>query len=226
MEGNVIIAGGNIFAIAQYSGAGIGGGCGGDLSGSLLITGGNVQAEGSSIMIGEGGTFMISAGIGGGCSGDLSGSVTISGGYVQARGGNFSAGIGSSGHDKNMSGTVTVTGGRVKAWSGDGCADGIGAGRNGSITGRVIVDPVNGKIDGDAGRMEEETQTLTGSAFKSYFDVTEQVSDKGYAHFIYSAFPAPEYPQTGDAVHLTLLAVTAVMGMLCTVLIVQRKNKT
>ena len=109
---------GNLLALSNGYGAGIGGGnnipCG-----NIDIQGGNIMARGG----------LYSAGIGGGSDGSC-GNITISGGTVMAMGGREAAGIG-SGHDGSC-GAITITNGvtRVSATKGDEEAPySIGAGK-------------------------------------------------------------------------------------------------
>lgn len=115
-EGN-----GNLLAISNGSGAGIGGGyeipCG-----NIDIQGGDITARGG----------LYSAGIGGGRDGSC-GNITISGGTVMAMGGPEAAGIG-GGHDGSCGG-ITITNGvtRLSATKGGEEAPySIGAGNRGS----------------------------------------------------------------------------------------------
>lgn len=128
----------------DYSGAGIGGGCGGAQGGDIIIKGGSVTAE-----------SWAGAGIGGGGGyGRSGGNVTISGGIVVASS-KKGAGIGGGGYeytfdqykDKGDGGTVNITGGEVYVSSSAGGAGiGGGAGRDGgtvTISGGYVVSTVS-----------------------------------------------------------------------------------
>ena len=95
--------------------AGIGGGGGGNKGGTIIINGGNINAE-----------SVTGAGIGGGI-GTNGCHVTINGGKVTARS-NTGAGIG--GGESGAGGQVTISGGTVEASSTSGA--GIGGGDHGS----------------------------------------------------------------------------------------------
>lgn len=126
--GDITISGGDITAIADHHGAGIGGGWTPSNIGDITITGGKIYASGI-----EHGT-----GIGGGCSGSV-GSITISGDdtVIEAYGGDDGAGIGASWCGK--AGTVTINGGTITATGG---ARGAGIGSGSYAKGGDIV--ING----------------------------------------------------------------------------------
>ncbi|WP_455138552.1 YDG domain-containing protein [Thermophilibacter sp.] len=110
-------------ADSEYNSAGIGG-IYNESSGTIVIAGGTVDAQG-----GNGG-----AGIGGGSGADIGeyapvGAVTITGGTVTAKGGDLGAGIG--GGQFGSDGAITIAGGTVEAMGGACCA-GIGGGYGGS----------------------------------------------------------------------------------------------
>ena len=110
-------------SLANYGGAGIGGGGG---NGTTVSggSGGNITINGGTI-IANGGTG--AAGIGGGGNGAGSykdGSITINAGTVTAKGGKYAAGIG--GGYKGTGGTINIKGGTVEATGVNGA--GIGGG--------------------------------------------------------------------------------------------------
>ncbi|MDR1785963.1 MAG: hypothetical protein LBR23_05805 [Spirochaetaceae bacterium] len=132
--GTITIAGGTVTAYASdvgstwQGGAAIGGGGewdavgdknGANHAGTILISGGVVNAVG----------VRYSTGIGGGTRANSApGSVTITGGTVNATGGERAAGIGCS--NRSDGGNITITGGTVVARGGAKAA-GIGGGENG-----------------------------------------------------------------------------------------------
>lgn len=128
------VDGGRVVAVARASGdpytgptgAGIGGAYR-EAGGTLVVTGGQVHAEGA----------YQSAGIGNGSNQtSASGPTTVSGGEVTAIGGYSGAGIG--GGNWSSPGPVTIAGGRVTAQGGDfGAA--IGGGYDGGAGGPVVV---------------------------------------------------------------------------------------
>lgn len=124
--GDITINGGDITAIADHHGAGIGGGWTPSNIGNITITGGNILASGV-----EHGT-----GIGGGCRGTV-GDITISGDdtVVVALGGHEGAAIGASWEGK--AGTITIDGGTVTATGGRKGA-GIGSGLD-ATGGDIII---------------------------------------------------------------------------------------
>ncbi len=119
-----------VTALGINGGAGIGGGQGvngnGGAGGTIAISGGTVNADGT---YGTGG-----AGVGGGYRGSSGGLITISGGTVIATGGANSAGIG--GAESCSGGTINIGGGQVTAQGGYQGA-GIGCGYNRSTNGGV-----------------------------------------------------------------------------------------
>ena len=115
-EGN-----GNLFAISNGSGAGIGGG--------YEIPCGNIDIQGGYIAA-TGGIYC--AGIGGGLDA-ICGNITISGGTVRAMGGPEAAGIG--GGSNGSCGAITITNGVTRVYATKGGEDApysIGAGNRGS----------------------------------------------------------------------------------------------
>ena len=124
--GKITINGGMVSARgATNSGAGIGGGNGGN-GGEITINGGTVTATG--------GTYY-GAGIGG-SGGGSGGNITINGGQVMANAGSESAAIGgsSSGSLHGSSGNITIHGGRVTATPNSGSYScGIGASKAGKL---------------------------------------------------------------------------------------------
>ena len=117
-SGDVTINGGLVSAQGGDSGAGIGGGYGGD-AGTTTINGGHVTASGGRL----------ASGIGGGESG-AGGNLIVNGGTVVATGGAFGSGIG--GGMGGAGGTVAVNAGTVTANGGGGVTtSGIGGGQRG-----------------------------------------------------------------------------------------------
>ena len=111
-SGTIIINGGNVTANGGYKGAGIGGGRAGS-GGVIAINGGTVNATGGQWGPGIGGGGWMNNDIVAGYGGD----VTITGGTVTATGGRQSAGIG--GGLQGDGGKVTISGGTVTANGGD-----------------------------------------------------------------------------------------------------------
>ncbi|MFC0334042.1 Ig-like domain-containing protein, partial [Paenibacillus sepulcri] len=118
--GTVTITGGTVEATGSSAGAGIGGGSNAN-GGPVTITGGKVTARGGDYGAGIGG------GYGGGGSGGSAGPITITGGEVTATGGFEAAGIG--GGWRGSGNEITIEGGTVTASGGDYGA-GIGGGRD------------------------------------------------------------------------------------------------
>ncbi len=120
--GEITINGGTVTATGMStSGAGIGGGNGGN-GGEITINGGTVQATG--------GTYY-GAGIGG-SGGGSGGNITINGGQVVANAGGNAAAIGGS--LSGSSGNITINGGVVTANPNSGeNSCGIGAGSTGKL---------------------------------------------------------------------------------------------
>jgi len=129
--GKITINGGMVSARgATNSGAGIGGGKGGN-GGEITINGGAVTATG--------GTYY-GAGIGG-SGGGSGGNITINGGQVVANAGSEAAAIGgsSSGSLHGSSGNIIINGGTVTATpNSGGYSCGIGAGKAGKLD-RVTI---------------------------------------------------------------------------------------
>ncbi len=117
--GEIIINGGDIYAIGEGGSAGIGGGNSDEpyASGTNIITinGGYVYAQGGDS----------AAGIGGG-NGGKAGTITINGGQVSATGGVLAAGIGSSAF--TTGGSITINGGDVSTGYTTDKTTGIGSG--------------------------------------------------------------------------------------------------
>ena len=129
--GDITINGGNITAVAQSSGAAIGGGIGNTATGgkgNIIITGGFVYAynKGSYGSSETQNPFIPAAAIGGGSSCNVNGNtgdVTISGGFVYAESlGGAAIGGGSSTKGKGGDAVVRITGGIVVAKSVSGVA--------------------------------------------------------------------------------------------------------
>ena len=129
--GDITINGGNITAVAQSSGAAIGGGIGNTATGgkgNIIITGGFVYAynKGSYGSSETKNPFIPAAAIGGGSSCNVNGNtgdVTISGGFVYAESlGGAAIGGGSSTKGKGGDAVVRITGGTVVAKSVSGMA--------------------------------------------------------------------------------------------------------
>lgn len=129
--GDITINGGNITAVAQSSGAAIGGGIGNTATGgrgNIIITGGFVYAynKGSYGSSETQNPFIPAAAIGGGSSCNVdgnTGTVTISGGFVYAESlGGAAIGGGSSTKGKGGDAVVRITGGTVVAKSVSGMA--------------------------------------------------------------------------------------------------------
>ncbi|MCR5458435.1 MAG: LysM peptidoglycan-binding domain-containing protein [Acetatifactor sp.] len=111
-SGTIIINGGNVTANGGYKGAGIGGGRAGS-GGVIAINGGTVNATGGQWGPGIGGGGWMNNDMVAGYGGD----VTITGGTVTAIGGRQSAGIGGGLYGDG--GKVTISGGTVTANGGD-----------------------------------------------------------------------------------------------------------
>ncbi len=165
---------GELEAVGDWSGAGIGGGMIGDLreSGSIVINGGTITATseyaagigcgpaGSSeascedIVINGGNitakSLLYGAGIGGGY-GSSCGNITITGGTIETFCGYVGAGIGTGASGKV--GNILITGGTVTA-TGDNYAVGIGSpsGTCGNITIGENVTQVTAITNGEANR--------------------------------------------------------------------------
>jgi len=126
--GSIIISGGKVEASGGNSSAGIG--CGfGSGCGDITISGGEVKANGS----------LLAAGIGSSSSDPYyskCGKITISGGKVEAHGGTSAAGIG-SGFGSGC-GDIIISGGEIKAYGGSNGA-GIGSGFSGSGCGKITI---------------------------------------------------------------------------------------
>ncbi|MBR5231520.1 MAG: hypothetical protein IKW00_04660 [Clostridia bacterium] len=145
MTGSVIIEGGNLEIAASYNGAGIGSGELAHMVGSVTINGGNLTVNGGNS----------AAGIGGGARGDLNGSVTVNGGNLYIKSGWDGAGIG-GGAGSDLTGRVVINGGNVRAsaghWEGEGGTydngSGIGGGASGDLTGHVVIN--GGKVTADS----------------------------------------------------------------------------
>ena len=150
-SGTIIIKGGTVTANGGTNGAGIGGGYNGS-GGAITISGGKVTANGSAT----------GAGIGGGGYGS-GGAITISGGTVEAHGSN-GAGIG--GGNSGNGGTVTITGGKVVATSSNGA--GIGGGKDGSGAVLTLGDNVEA-LASSGGTMSAIQISNMGSANTGYF---------------------------------------------------------
>ena len=167
--GNITINGGDITAVGNSGGAGVGGGYKNN-SGTITINGGHVHAESnySSNAIGSRTYYGPGIGPGGGYGNDTI-DLTINGGTVEANGiPGRSAGIGSAGF-RDIGGNVTINGGNVTAvgnwWYNDdgdkfsGCAA-IGAAFGGgardlnvNITGGTVNLTANGLAAGICGGM-------------------------------------------------------------------------
>lgn len=146
-SGNIVIKGGNIFAIGRSYCAAIGSSCGA-ACGTITISGGKIIATGG----------IQAAGIGSGADGRCS-DIIISGGTVTATGGDNAAGIGSGAGGKcldiNISGgTVTAAGGLYGAGIGSGassrCSNIIISGGTVTATGRKSAAGI-----GSGGYLEE-----------------------------------------------------------------------
>ena len=119
--GTIIINGGNINANGRYNGAAIGGGNNGN-GGIITITGGNITATAGNK----------SAGIGGGLEGNA-GTISITGGVINVSCGKFGAGIGGGATNDSTTpagggGTIAISGGQITVTSSGGY--GIGAGKS------------------------------------------------------------------------------------------------
>lgn len=120
--GTIIINGGNINANGRYNGAAIGGGNEGN-GGIITITGGNITATAAGNK---------SAGIGGGLEGNA-GTISITGGVINVSCGTFGAGIGGGATNDSTTpagggGTIAISGGQITVTSSGGY--GIGAGKS------------------------------------------------------------------------------------------------
>ena len=130
--GKITVNGGVVSARgATNSGAGIGGGNGGN-GGEITINGGTVTATGGSYY---------GAGIGGSGGGD-SGTIVINGGTINATAGSYSAAIGASSHYSNKvygdCSVVRIYGGNVVANAKDSNAAAIGGSHKGALEGVEI----------------------------------------------------------------------------------------
>ena len=120
---------GELEAVGDWSGAGIGGGMIGDLreSGSIVINGGTITATGE-----------YGAGIGCGPAGSSEAScedIVINGGNITAKSLHYGAGIG--GGYGSSCGNIAITGGTIEAFCGYVGA-GIGAGNSGKV-GNILI---------------------------------------------------------------------------------------
>lgn len=217
MPGKVTISGGEVEASSHDRGAGIGSAH--DMSGEILISGGKVTAT-------ENGN---GAGIGGGWKDEMSGKVTVTGGEVVAISMGCGAGVG-SGWQGTMKGTLTFIGGELTAISNPrndefGGGDATGAGKDGKMLGKIIVNPDVGKTESKAGASKSLAKDLIGSMFANYTDVTAQLRNLPYAHFINFVSETPGLPQTGDSTSIALLAALACIGMLGMTVILRKKQK-
>ena len=160
--GLITINGGTIYAYGGVSGAsaGIGGGHGGN-GGTILITGGTINAIGGSS----------AAGIGGGGSGN-GGSITISGGTVTASSPSYGAAIG--GGSYSSCGNIDISGGTVVA-TGSWTNPGIGCGNSGNggsitISGTADVTATGGYYAagiGGASQTNVDKITISGGTVKA-----------------------------------------------------------
>ena len=152
---SVTIYGGDVKAIGESSGAGIGKGQHNNHWEDITIYGGHVTAVGGNQSAGIGGgedrgNGVISiyggivdatgggggAGIGGGKGGDNDNGIRIHGGEITATGGEGGAGIGGGASGKG--GAITITGGTIEAQGGEEAA-GIGTGKESDSNDTVIV---------------------------------------------------------------------------------------
>lgn len=146
INGGTVIAKGGEDAQGHGS-AGIGGGTGGDLEGTVTITGGTVEAIGAGHQSNKDKKVGGGAGIGGGwqgTAGNGKGTVIITGGKVTAIGGEKAAGIGGGCWGGNVyrgSGAkVTISGDAVvKAKSGGGRSSAIGHGEDSPNFGELYI---------------------------------------------------------------------------------------
>lgn len=152
--GNITITGGDIFAIGNGGGAGIGGGWESDAT-DITITGGNVTAEARQ----EGPQHVGGAGIGGGGYQNKyygnGTNIKITGGHVTAIGGNCSAGIGGSMYSDGEN--ISISDAEVIAVGGTGSAgigggNGGGEGKNISISGSANVKAAGGEGENQIGK--------------------------------------------------------------------------
>jgi len=142
--GTIIITGGEIIAEGD-EGAGIGLGDAGVASGNILITGGEITANGGSFC----------CGIGGANESDPVTKIEIIGGKIRATGKDRAAGIGGYKH----SGQIIIRGGEVTASNSTSMGAGIGGGHKGSCGdikiygGTIIANSMYGAGigNGDAG---------------------------------------------------------------------------
>ncbi len=141
--GNIIIAGGTIWAYGGHSAAGIGSGRDGKAT-DILITGGNIYAKGGEYGAGIGAGDWVGAGEGG----DLV-DLTITGGTIEAVGGYKAAGIGCS-EGGSLEGDITISNATIKATGGYYGA-GIGGGSGGKFEGGSYVDIYSGNIEATGG---------------------------------------------------------------------------
>ena len=143
--------GGEVTATGGLDGAGIGGGTRGNITGTVKVNGGVLQAYVSSEGGAKNGAKTRSAGIGGGSEMAQGGDVEIYGGTVYAEG-YLGAGIG--GGENGHGGHVTVAGGHVVAVSLHGAGIGGGQYRSGGtvdIRGGFVTAISNGKGAGIGG---------------------------------------------------------------------------
>ncbi|MCR8744762.1 Ig-like domain-containing protein [Romboutsia lituseburensis] len=138
LEGTVTIERGAINVVSTREGAGIGGGNGTNGGGNLS---GNLIINGGILNIKPGDSG--GAGIGGGCNGSLSGNVYIYDGKVNCIAGKYTIGAGiGGGYDADLSGSLLISGGYIVAIGGEGAA-GIGSSiniKNGAkLSGNVTI---------------------------------------------------------------------------------------
>ena len=171
-------------AIANESGAGIGGGY--QLScGNIVIDGGTITARGC-----EGG-----AGIGSGYGNSTCGDIMILGGTVNAIGGFVASGIGSGGGNSDC-GDITIGVGvtRVTATCGDGCNNPIGAGDS-SDCGDLTLARGLEDDDGSPTRIIQSAAVAAYSAWATANGITgawDAVDANGVANVFRYAFDLPQ----------------------------------
>ena len=185
--GTVTINNGEVTAMGNGGGAGIGGALFGD-GGTVNINGGFVKAGGGD------GKYLGAAGIGSGNAIEVApsnpdygkgkgGTVNINGGTVVAEGGRSGVGIGGSlkGAD------VTITGGKVSVtatggWYSDNTkrAAGIGVGPRGKDLGTLKLVPPERGLVVNAGAGVAAASAVEGSPFKAETEIISLVKDKPY----------------------------------------------
>ena len=185
--GTVTINNGEVTAMGNGGGAGIGGAFFGN-GGTVNINGGFVVARGGD------GQYLGAAGIGSGNAYEVpethpdygkgnGGTVNINGGIVVAEGGKSGVGIGGSLKGAN----VTIKGGKVSVTATGGFysdntkrAAGIGVGPQGNDPGTLTIIPPERGFVVNAGAGVAAASAVEGSPFKAETEIISLVKDKPY----------------------------------------------